>query len=47
VVEAVCDATVPVIPPHGIASQIKNFFTALVKGDAEAREVIRYRGKAL
>jgi pyruvate dehydrogenase (quinone) len=41
VVEAVCDASVPILPPHMTASQMKKFFTALLKGDPEAGDIIR------
>jgi pyruvate dehydrogenase (quinone) len=41
VVEAMCDATVPILPPHMTTSQMKKFFTALLKGDPEAGDIIR------
>jgi pyruvate dehydrogenase (quinone) len=41
VVEALCDATVPILPPHMNFKQIKKFFSALMKGDNEAGEIIK------
>jgi pyruvate dehydrogenase (quinone) len=41
VVEALCDATVPILPPHMAAAQMKKLVTALLKGDAEAGDIIR------
>jgi cellobiose-specific phosphotransferase system component IIC len=41
VIEAVCDATVPILPPHMTATQMKNFVAALLKGDPEAGDIIR------
>jgi pyruvate dehydrogenase (quinone) len=41
VVEALCDATVPILPPHMSAPQIKKFFTALLKGDPEAGDIVK------
>ncbi|HYE53821.1 MAG TPA: thiamine pyrophosphate-requiring protein [Chitinophagaceae bacterium] len=41
VVEALCDANVPILPPHMTRKQITKFFTALMKGDSEANDIIK------
>jgi pyruvate dehydrogenase (quinone) len=45
VIEAITDANVPILPPHVSSSQAKGFFTALLKGDAEAGELIKQTWK--
>jgi pyruvate dehydrogenase (quinone) len=40
VIDAVCDPSVPPLPPHIRAEQAKALFAALRKGDPEARSVI-------
>ncbi len=45
VVEAMTDASVPLLPPHVSVSQAKGFFTALFKGDAEAADMVKQTWK--
>ncbi len=41
VVEAVTDPNVPLLPPHVSPGQAAKFFTALLKGDSEALNMVR------
>jgi pyruvate dehydrogenase (quinone) len=45
VIEALTDANVPILPPHVSASQAKGFFTALLKGDTDAGDMIKQTWK--
>jgi pyruvate dehydrogenase (quinone) len=40
-VEVLTDPNVPLLPPHTTAAQKKNFFTAMMKGEQDAREIIK------
>ncbi len=41
VVEAITDPNVPLLPPHINPSQAKEFFTALFKGDVDAKGMVK------
>ena len=45
VLEAMTDPNVPILPPHVSASQAKGFFSALLKGDVQADELIKQTWK--
>lgn len=40
-VEVITDPNVPILPPHTTTEQIKKFFTAMVKGEPEAGEIMK------
>jgi pyruvate dehydrogenase (quinone) len=43
--EFICDPNVPPLPPHIDAKQVRHYFTALLHGDPQAREVVRQTAK--
>ena len=43
--EFVCDPNVPPLPPHIDAKQARHYFSALLHGDPQAREVVRQTAK--
>jgi pyruvate dehydrogenase (quinone) len=47
VLEAVTDPAVPILPPHFNMKQRKGFFSALMKGDPEAKEIVQQTWKEL
>jgi pyruvate dehydrogenase (quinone) len=47
VLEAVTDPAVPILPPHFTMKQRKGFFSALLKGDPEAKEIVNQTWKEL
>jgi pyruvate dehydrogenase (quinone) len=40
-VEVITDSNVPLLPPYITAKQKKNFFTTIMNGEPDAREMIK------